>query len=193
MMASVLLFLTLLSGGPSEGSGATAATPPRVVLETSMGRVVLELFPDKAPKTVENFLRYVRAGHYEGTIFHRVVAGFVIQGGGFTPEMREKSTGPPVPNEADNGLQNQRGTVAMARTSDPHSARAQFFVNLKDNGFLDHTAQTPQGWGYAVFGKVVEGMDVVDAIAGVETGRHGPFSDVPKTPVVIQKATVQGE
>jgi peptidyl-prolyl cis-trans isomerase B (cyclophilin B) len=132
----------------------------------------------------------VKSGHYDGVIFHRVIAGFMVQGGGFTADMQQKSTRPPVANEADNGLKNKRGTVAMARTSDPNSATSQFFVNLVDNGFLDHTGKNERGWGYAVFGKVVEGMDVVDKIAAVKTGRKGPMSDVPTETVSIQKASV---
>ncbi|HHB11664.1 MAG TPA: peptidyl-prolyl cis-trans isomerase [Chromatiales bacterium] len=162
-----------------------------VELRTNKGTIVVQLDRDKAPKTVENFLRYVREGHYDGTIFHRVIPNFMIQGGGMTEDMKEKPTHSPIPNEADNGLENLRGTIAMARTSDPHSATAQFFINLKDNAFLDHTAPTSQGWGYAVFGRVVEGMDVVDAIARVPTGTRGFHQDVPKEPVVIEQARVR--
>jgi peptidyl-prolyl cis-trans isomerase B (cyclophilin B) len=136
-------------------------------------------------------LSYVSSGHFDGTIFHRVIPGFMIQGGGFTAEMNQKRTSSPIINEADNGLKNNRGTIAMARTSDPHSASSQFFINLKDNDFLNHTAKTPQGWGYAVFGRVVEGMDVVDAIAAVDTGAHGPHGDVPLIPVVIDQASAE--
>ncbi len=168
----------------------SSVNSPRVLLHTSKGDILVELDPDKAPKTVANFLDYVRAGFYDGTIFHRVIPGFMIQGGGFTPDMKQKPTGPPVPNEADNGLKNERGTLAMARTNDPNSATAQFFVNLVDNGFLDHRSKDLRGWGYAVFGRVLEGMDVVDAIAKVPRGNRGPFQDVPDEPVVIQKATV---
>ena len=163
---------------------------PRVLLSTSHGDITLELNPEKAPVTSENFLTYVASGHFDGTVFHRVIPGFMIQGGGFTEDMRQKSANPPITNEADNGLKNDRGTIAMARTSDPHSASSQFFINLKDNGFLDHKAKTPQGWGYAVFGEVVEGMDVVDAIAQVATGTHGPHCDVPRVPVVMDRATI---
>jgi peptidyl-prolyl cis-trans isomerase B (cyclophilin B) len=151
---------------------------------------VLELDAAHAPKSVENFLAYVRAGHYDGTVFHRVIAGFMIQGGGFDEKMAQRGTRPSIENEADNGLKNKRGTVAMARTNDPHSASAQFFVNTVDNGFLDHQSKDARGWGYAVFGRVVEGMDVVDAIAQVKTGNRGPFQDVPLEPVVIRKASV---
>ncbi len=167
-------------------AGPLAAANPRVALETSKGRIVLELFPDKAPKTVETFLQYVRSGHYDGTIFHRVIDGFMVQGGAVTAQMQQKPCKTTVQNEADNGLKNDRGTVAMARTNDPHSASCQFFVNVVDNAFLNHKAKTADGWGYAVFGKVVEGMDAADAIAKVKTGR----GDVPVEPVVITKATL---
>ncbi|GAA1961354.1 peptidylprolyl isomerase [Kitasatospora viridis] len=163
-----------------------------VKLQTNHGDIVLELDEEKAPQTVANFLEYVNAGHYDGTIFHRVINGFMIQGGGFTPDMRQKPTKPPVQNEANNGLKNQAYTVAMARTNDPHSATAQFFINVGDNEFLNHTAPNPTGWGYAVFGRVTEGQDVVDAIKGVRTGSAGGHADVPKDAVVIEKATVVG-
>jgi peptidyl-prolyl cis-trans isomerase B (cyclophilin B) len=159
----------------------------RVVLETSKGRIVIELDPGKAPQTVKNFLDYVKAGHYDNTIFHRVIPGFMIQGGGFDSGMRQKPTRPPIPNEADNGLLNSRGTLAMARTSDPNSASAQFFINVVDNTFLNFKSKTTQGWGYAVFGKVIEGMDVADAIAAVKTKAQ----DVPVEPVTIHKASTQ--
>ena len=158
---------------------AIADDNPRVDLETSKGKIVLELYADKAPQTVKNFLAYVDAGHYNGTIFHRVIPDFMIQGGGFTANMKQKRTQPPIRNEADNGLRNQRGTIAMARTQDPHSASAQFFINTKDNDFLNHKSKTPQGWGYAVFGRVVEGMGVVDAISHVKTVTRGRYRDVP--------------
>jgi len=169
-------------------SAVAAAEPPRVELKTSLGSIVLELYPDKAPKSVANFLQYVNDGFYDGTIFHRVIDGFMIQGGGFTPDFGQKETRAPIENEAANGLRNTIGTIAMARTGDPHSATAQFFINVADNDFLDHTAPTPQGWGYAVFGKVVEGMDVVDKIRQVATEQRGPFEGVPTTPVVIESA-----
>jgi cyclophilin family peptidyl-prolyl cis-trans isomerase len=175
------------------GSGSAEAQPkphPRVALDTTKGKIVLELYPDKAPKTVESFLQYVRSGFYDGVIFHRVIPGFMIQGGGFTADMTQKPTRGTVQNEADNGLRNERGTIAMARTSDPHSASSQFFINVADNRALDYKSKTPQGWGYAVFGKVVEGMDVADAIVGVRTTTKGPFGDVPVEPIVIKKATV---
>jgi peptidyl-prolyl cis-trans isomerase B (cyclophilin B) len=166
---------------------------PRVVLETDMGQIVLELDREKAPKTVDNVLFHVENGHYDGLTFHRVIPGFMIQGGGFTPELNQReSPRPTVPNEASNGLKNARGTVAMARTSDPHSATTQFFINLADNDMLDFTAETPGGWGYAVFGHVVEGLEVVDAIAAVETGTSGGMNDVPVQSVIIERAYVQG-
>jgi peptidyl-prolyl cis-trans isomerase B (cyclophilin B) len=165
------------------------AADPQVELKTNMGTIVLELYPDKAPKSVENFLQYVKDGHYKGTIFHRVIPNFMIQGGGFTADFAEKRSRASIQNEATNGLKNDLGTIAMARTSDPHSASAQFFINLKNNDFLNHTSPTPQGWGYAVFGKVVKGMDVVSKIAAVETGPgRPPHQDVPRKPVLIEDA-----
>ncbi len=159
-----------------------------VRLHTSLGVITLELDADKAPKTVANFLAYVKAGHYDNTVFHRVINGFMVQGGGFEPGMRQKPTQAPIENEASNGLKNDRYTVAMARTSDPHSATAQFFINVADNAFLNHSAPTAQGWGYCVFGKVVEGRDVVDRIKSVATTRHGMHQDVPEQDVVIERA-----
>ena len=159
-----------------------------VELHTNKGVIRLRLDAEKAPKSTENFLAYVRSGHFDGTIFHRVIDGFMIQGGGFEPGMKQKPTQAPIANEANNGLKNKRYTIAMARTNDPHSATAQFFSNVSDNAFLDHTAPTPQGWGYAVFGEVVEGQDVVDAIKGVKTGSKGFHQDVPVEDVVIEKA-----
>ena len=161
-----------------------------VKLHTNFGTIVLELDAAKAPETVKNFLAYVEAGHYDNTVFHRVIDGFMIQGGGFEPGMNQKPTNAPIQNEAANGLKNDRYTVAMARTGDPHSATAQFFINVKDNAFLNHTAPNSQGWGYCVFGKVVEGMDVVDKIKGVKTGSKGFHQDVPADDVLIQKAEV---
>ncbi len=163
---------------------------PYVELETTMGNIVIELNQEKAPNTVANFLEYVKSGHYDGTIFHRVIDGFMIQGGGMDANMKEKSTNAPIQNEADNGLKNEVGTIAMARTSDPHSATAQFFINVKDNSFLNFSGKNPQGWGYAVFGKVTEGMDIVNKIKGVPTGKYGFHADVPTTPVVIIHAKV---
>jgi peptidyl-prolyl cis-trans isomerase B (cyclophilin B) len=159
-----------------------------VLLTTNHGQITLELDADKAPKTVENFLNYVKSGHYDGTIFHRVIDGFMIQGGGFSPDMRQKPTEDPVENEADNGLTNDRYTIAMARTSDPHSASAQFFINVNDNDFLNYPGS--DGWGYCVFGKVISGTEVVDIIGKVETGRRSMFSDVPSEDVVIEKAEI---
>jgi peptidyl-prolyl cis-trans isomerase B (cyclophilin B) len=165
----------------------------KVTLETSKGNITLELDADKAPVTVENFLKYVNDDFYNGTIFHRVIPNFMIQGGGFMPGpgMVQKATENPIKNEADNGLSNERGTIAMARTNDPHSATSQFFINHKDNGFLDHTAPNGQGWGYCVFGKVTEGMDVVDAIAGVATGNDSGHGDVPVDNITIDKVTAE--
>ncbi len=167
---------------------ASAGDQPGVALDTSKGKIVLELFADKAPQTVSNFLTYVDAGFYDGTIFHRVIPGFMIQGGGFTVEMQQKETRPPIQNEADNGLQNERGTIAMARTPDPHSATAQFFINTVDNDFLNHKSKSPQSWGYTVFGRVVEGIDVVDEISRVKTASRSMHRDVPAEPVVIVSA-----
>jgi peptidyl-prolyl cis-trans isomerase B (cyclophilin B) len=161
----------------------------KVLLSTSHGEITLDLDQDRAPITVENFLQYVDAGHYDGTIFHRVIADFMIQGGGFDAAFNKKATQPAIENEAHNGLTNDRGTVAMARTSDVNSATAQFFINVKDNGFLNHQARTPQGYGYAVFGRVEQGMDVVDQIRGVATGAKGSFAkDCPLSDVVIHSA-----
>ena len=162
---------------------------PQVELHiTGMGVITLELDADKAPKSAENFLAYVNKGHYNNTIFHRVIDGFMIQGGGFEPGMSQKPTDAPIDNEANNGLKNDKYTVAMARTQAPHSATAQFFINVADNAFLNHTAPSLQGWGYAVFGKVVKGTEIVDQIRGVKTGRNGFHDDVPKEDVVIEKA-----
>ena len=179
-----LVVLSVAAGSP----GALAADP-QVDFKTNMGTIRIELYPAKAPKTVENFLQYVKDGHYNGTIFHRVIDGFMIQGGGMDKSMREKKSRGPIENESKNGLKNDLGTVAMARTSAPHSASAQFFINVKDNGFLNQ-AQAQDGWGYAVFGKVVSGMDVVMKIAKVPTGNSGPYGDVPRDPIVVESATV---
>jgi len=180
-LATALLALT--------GAGAFAANPT-VEIQTSHGRIVAELYEDKAPKSVENFLTYAKQGQYGGTIFHRVIDGFMIQGGGFDAGMKQKSTGKPIENEADNGLKNEIGTLAMARTNDPHSATTQFFINVADNAFLDHRAPNAQGWGYAVFGKVTEGMDVVNKIAKVATANAGPYQNVPVTRVVIESVKI---
>ena len=174
----------------SPSAQADESSPPQVTFETTHGSFVLELDRDMAPETVENFLTYVRDGFYEGTIFHRVIAGFMIQGGGFSDEFNQLNTRAPICNEADRGLENDRGTIAMARTSDPHSATAQFFINVVDNDFLNHRSPTAQGWGYAAFGRVVEGMDTVDGIAAVETGSRGMFQDVPKETIVIRKTRI---
>ena len=204
-IASLVCFLALMAPAAAPKSAkpaphkspaaASKAAPapganPRVALETTKGRIVIELYADKAPKTVKNFLDYVKSGQYNGTIFHRVMPGFMIQGGGFTPAMAEKPTRAPIQNEADNRVLNQRGTVAMARTGDPDSATAQFFINVANNGSLNFTSKTTGGWGYAVFGNVVEGMDVVDAIVQVPTTTKGMYENVPVQPVVIQKAIV---
>ncbi len=185
LLLAATTLLSLVSGSVLAG--------PQVRLDTTLGAITLELADDKAPKTVENFLAYTRDGFYNGTIFHRVIDGFMIQGGGFTPDFQQKPTRAAVTNEANNGLKNLWGTVAMARTSDPQSATAQFFINVKDNPMLDHRAPTPQGWGYAVFGKVIDGMEVVDKIRQTPTGAGGPanqFSDVPQTAVVITAVTL---
>lgn len=192
MSTASLLFFVLVFGmvgsAAAQAGGGTAPANPRVALETSQGRVVIELYRDKAPKTVDNFLQYVKSGHYNGTIFHRVIDGFMVQGGGFAADMSQKPTKAPIQNEADNGLRNERGTLAMARTQDPNSASAQFFINLTDNEFLNHKGKTAQGWGYAVFGKVVEGMEVVDKIAKVPTGNKGGHQNVPTQPITVTKA-----
>ena len=161
-----------------------------VRLHTTLGIITLELDAGRAPATVNNFLSYVESDHYSNTIFHRVIDGFMIQGGGFEPGMKQKSTQPPIQNEAANGLKNERYTVAMARTAEPHSASSQFFINLNDNGFLDHTAPTPQGWGYCVFGRVAQGQEVVDSIRAVKTGKRGFHGDVPLQDVLIERAEV---
>jgi cyclophilin family peptidyl-prolyl cis-trans isomerase len=185
----------LLSCGVSLGADtAKKGGKPVVLLETSMGDIKVELYPDKAPITVKNFLAYVNEGHYDGLVFHRVIRGFMIQGGGFTPDMKEKRPAhPPIRNEAGNGLRNERGTIAMARTSMVDSASAQFFINVVNNDFLNHKNETPQGFGYAVFGKVMEGMDIVDKIRNVPTGSVKMFQDVPREPVTIRKASVVGQ
>ena len=164
-----------------------------IKLHTNHGVITLNLFADKAPETVANFEQYVKEGHYDGTIFHRVIGNFMIQGGGFEPGMKQKPTRAPIKNEANNGVANKVGTIAMARTMEPHSASAQFFINVADNSFLNHSAPTVQGWGYAVFGEVVEGLDIVDKIKAVATGRKFGHADVPVDAVVIEKAEITGE
>lgn len=171
-------------------AAAKNADEPIVKLETNMGDILVQLDGRKAPRTTANFIQYVKSGHYDGTIFHRVIRNFMIQGGGFTPDFKEKRTLAPIRNEADNGLRNRKYTIAMARTNDPHSAAAQFFINTRDNDFLDFRGQTNDKWGYAVFGRVIEGQKVVDKIESVLTGRRGPYEDVPNEPVIIKKAYV---
>ena len=188
MTIAALSFGSISAGAPS--AQAAESDRPRVTFETSHGAFVLELDRETAPETVANFLTYVRGEFYEGTVFHRVIAGFMIQGGGFTEEFRQRATRAPVRNEADRGGRNDRGTIAMARTPDPHSATAQFFINVVDNDFLNHKAPTPQGWGYTAFGRVVEGMETVDRIAGLETGTRGRFRDVPRETVVIRETRI---
>jgi peptidyl-prolyl cis-trans isomerase B (cyclophilin B) len=172
------------------GVNMAAAGNPKVEMETSKGKFVIELYPEKAPDTVKNFLNYVDTKFYDGTIFHRVIPKFMIQGGGFTADMKRKSAGAPIKNEADNGLKNDRGTIAMARTNDPHSATAQFFINTVNNDFLNHKSKTTQGWGYVVFGKVVRGMDVVDAISSVKTVMRGMYRDVPDEIIEIRSTVL---
>jgi peptidyl-prolyl cis-trans isomerase B (cyclophilin B) len=164
----------------------------QVKLETSAGEILIELDAEKAPLSAQNFIDYVKSGHYDNTVFHRVIPGFMVQGGGFEPGMKQKATQAPIANEANNGVKNTRYTLAMARTNAPHSATAQFFINVKDNSFLNFSSESPQGWGYAVFGKVVAGMDVVDRIEGVATGRKGGHDDVPLDDVIIQRASIVG-
>ena len=172
------------------GVDMATAGNPKVEMETSKGKFVIELYTEKAPDTVKNFLTYVDTKFYDGTIFHRVIPNFMIQGGGFTPDMKQKSAGAPIKNEADNGLKNDRGTIAMARTNDPHSATAQFFINTVNNDFLNHKSKTTQGWGYVVFGKVISGMDLVDAISSVKTVTRGSYRDVPAETIEIRSAVV---
>jgi peptidyl-prolyl cis-trans isomerase B (cyclophilin B) len=185
-LAGMALAASLFTALPAMAQNAA----PKVQLKTSMGDIVLELNEAKAPKTVANFIAYAEKGHFDGTVFHRVIPGFMIQGGGFEPGLKQKATDAPIENEANNGLKNDKYTVAMARTSDPHSASAQFFINVAGNDFLNFTSPTAQGWGYAVFGKVTAGQDVVDGIAGVATGNRGFHQDVPKDDVVIEKVEV---
>lgn len=188
--AFVLGFVVLMFNSPAS---AWAKEPVLIKLTTNMGDIVIQLDEEKAPATSANFKQYVEEGFYNGTIFHRVIDGFMIQGGGFEADMKQKETREPITNEADNGLKNDKYTVAMARTNDPHSATAQFFINVKDNAFLNHTGKSVQGWGYCVFGKVTEGQDVVDKIKQVATGNKSWYNDVPLEPVVIESATVVSE
>jgi cyclophilin family peptidyl-prolyl cis-trans isomerase len=195
------LMLGISGCGASEPGKQTVSTAPaagqpanpRVLIETSKGNITVELFPARAPQSVGNFLNYVKTGFYDGLIFHRVIPGFMIQTGGMTPDMVEKPKNAPIRNEADNGLKNLRGTLAMARTGEPHSASSQFFINVADNAFLNHRGKSFEGWGYAVFGQVIEGMDVVDAIVAVPRGDRGPHGDVPIEPVVMKRVTVLPE
>jgi peptidyl-prolyl cis-trans isomerase B (cyclophilin B) len=187
LAALITLALVITTGSATR---AEKRSNPLVKLETSLGEITIELYPDKAPATVANFLKYVKDGFYNGTIFHRVIPTFMIQGGGFDAQMNQKPTLPPIKNEADNGLKNDKYTLAMARTNIPDSATAQFFINVVDNPFLNHTAKTPQGWGYAVFGKVIKGQDVVDKIKAVATATKGMHQNVPVEAVTIVKATV---
>ncbi|OGA15265.1 MAG: peptidyl-prolyl cis-trans isomerase A [Betaproteobacteria bacterium RIFCSPLOWO2_12_FULL_63_13] len=185
MRIFLFLAMAILASGNALGQN------PRVELKTTRGDIVVELYADKAPRTVANFLQYVKDGFYNGTIFHRVIDGFMVQGGGFDRDMHEKpKTRPPIENEAANRVKNEVGTIAMARTPNPHSATAQFFINLKDNDFLNYREPTRQGYGYAVFGKVTRGMDVVNTIAKVATGNAGPHQNVPREPIIIESATV---
>lgn len=182
---SSLLFFTAVCLAPT-----AQAAPTQVTVETSKGDMTLELYSDKAPKTVENFLRYVNEGFYDGTIFHRVIDGFMVQGGGFSADMERKETHAAIMNEADNGLRNIVGTIAMARTGDPHSATSQFFINVANNSSLDFREKTPRAWGYAVFGRVIKGMDVLKAIKGVNTTSRGPYQNVPVETITINKVSV---
>jgi len=190
MKIKLIVILGALVALVTAGVGVAVAANPKVEMETSKGKMVIELYPEKAPETVKNFLNYVEAKYYDGTIFHRVIPKFMIQGGGFTSDMKRKSAGTPIKNEADNGLKNDRGTIAMARTGDPHSATAQFFINTVNNDFLNHKSKTQQGWGYVVFGKVIRGMDVVDAISAVKTVTRGNYRDVPAETIEIRSAKV---
>ena len=188
MKISLVSALVLLAAVTPADAEEVAGGNPMVEFDTTKGKMIIELYPDKAPVTVKNFLAYVDAGFYDDTIFHRVIPNFMIQGGGFTADMKQKPTNAPIKNEADNGLENLRGTLAMARTPDPDSATGQFFINSVDNDFLNFKSKTPQGWGYAVFGKVVEGLEVVDAISAVETGNRAGHGDVPIEPIVVNSA-----
>lgn len=190
LVVASLLLMPFTVTAQAQHKETNTMSLPRVKLQTNKGDIILELNPAKAPVTTENFLSYVKDGFYDGVIFHRVIKRFMIQGGGFEPGLKQKDTKAPIQNEANNGLANEKYTIAMARTSDPHSASAQFFINTNNNDFLNHTSPSPQGWGYAVFGKVVEGQSVVDDIEGVRTGSRGFHQDVPVEDVIIEKATV---
>ncbi len=190
MKIKIFIVLGVLVTFITAGISMADADNPKVEMETSKGKFVIELLPEKAPETVKNFLNYVDTNFYDGTIFHRVIPKFMIQGGGFTSDMKRKSAGEPIKNEADNGLKNERGTIAMARTGDPHSATAQFFINTVNNDFLNHKSKTQQGWGYVVFGKVITGMDVVDAISSAKTVMRGMYRDVPAENIEIRGTVV---
>jgi len=185
---SMMLLLTTSLSFATENK--MSDTPSKVKLTTSLGEIIIQLNPEKAPISSANFLTYVNEGFYSNTIFHRIIPGFMAQGGGFDTDFNQKAVHDPIKNEADNGLPNKRGTLAMARTNVPDSATAQFFINYKDNSFLNHTSPTPSGWGYAVFGEVIEGMDVVDEMAKQPTGNRGGHQDVPKTDIIVEKAEV---
>lgn len=191
ILLSLCLLLPVLAAAQTTDSSSDdepTTENPTVILHTNYGAITLELFEDKAPQSVANFIEYARDGHYDGTLFHRVIPNFMIQGGGFDTEFQQKATREPIENEADNGLANERGTLAMARTNDPHSATSQFFINVTDNEFLNHRGKASgQAWGYAVFGRVSDGMDVVDAIRAVDTGRRGMHQDVPVEDVIIER------
>ncbi len=191
-MRSITLFmmLVLTSTLSFAKENTMSDTSPKIKFQTTMGDIVIQLDAEKAPISAENFLNYINAGFYTGTVFHRIIPGFMAQGGGFTTDFEQKPVKAAIKNEANNGLKNDRGTLAMARTNDPHSATAQFFINYKDNGSLNHTSESPSGWGYAVFGKVIEGMDVVDKMADAPTGNRGMHQDVPQTDIIIEKAEV---
>ena len=190
MKIKLIVVISVLVTFATAGVDVAAAANPKVQMETTKGKFVIELFPEKAPDTVKNFLNYVDTKFYDGTIFHRVIPKFMIQGGGFTVDMKRKPAGAPIKNEADNGLKNDRGTIAMARTNDPHTATAQFFINTVNNDFLNHKSKSPQGWGYVVFGKVVKGMDVVDAISSAKTVTRDMFRDVPAEIIEIRSTVV---
>lgn len=183
----LIILLNLLNIGVN----AEMTTNTIISIKTTSGDIKIELFDDKAPKTSQNFKEYIKSGYFNDTIFHRVIKDFMIQGGGFTSDMQQKETLPPIENEANNMVMNKRGTIAMARTNDPHSASAQFFINLKDNNFLNFKDETIQGWGYCVFGKVLEGMETVDEIAKVKTGSYGPHQDVPNEPIIIKEIIIE--
>jgi peptidyl-prolyl cis-trans isomerase B (cyclophilin B) len=190
MKIKLFVVISVLVTFATAGVDVAAAGNPKVEMETTKGKFVIELFPEKAPDTVKNFLNYVDTKFYDGTIFHRVIPKFMIQGGGFTADMKRKPAGAPIKNEADNGLKNDRGTIAMARTNDPHTATAQFFINTVNNDFLNHKSKTQQGWGYVVFGKIVAGMDVVDAISSAKTVMRGMYRDVPAENIEIRSTVV---